>query len=84
MNRQAVEFAEKLNLPGTAGSDAHGLSEFGSMGLELPDFHDADSLRKAIQQARPFGEEGSAIAHVYSRYAVLSKKVKRIKDYLES
>jgi len=74
LNLPAIRFAKEHGLPGTAGSDGHSLREFGGNGLGLPDFSDAESLRKAIQNATPFGEEAPAYVHLYSRYAVLNKK----------
>lgn len=74
-NEAAIRFAEKYALPGTAGSDAHALPEFGRMGLELPEFNTADELRNAILSAQPFGTESSPFVHLYSRKAVLLKKL---------
>lgn len=84
MNQQAIDFAREYNLAGTAGSDAHAVHELGTMGLKLPDFHDADSLRIALKDSTTFGKEGSIIAHLYSRYAVFSKKFNHIKSQLAS
>jgi len=77
LNLPAIRFAAEHQLPGTAGSDGHSLHEFGKIGLELPDFSDADSLRKAIREAVLFGEEAPAYVHLYSRYAVLNKKLRK-------
>ncbi len=38
-NAQAQQFAEKHNLPGTAGSDAHAAFELGRGSLEIAHFH---------------------------------------------
>ena len=84
MNRQALDFAHEYKLAGTAGSDAHAVHELGTMGLELPEFNDADSLRIAINNSKSFGNEGSITAHLYSRYAVFSKKITHIKRQLSS
>ena len=77
MNSSAVSFAAAHNLPGTAGSDAHGIRELGAMGLELPDFSSADELRAAIRSASVFGRESSLFVRYYSRSAVLTKTVQR-------
>ena len=77
LNLPAIQFAAEHGLPGTAGSDSHSLREFGKIGLKLPDFSDAESLRKAIRDAVPFGEEAPAYVHLYSRYAVLNKKLRK-------
>ncbi len=73
MNRSAMKFAADHGLCGTAGSDAHGVSELGAMGLELPDFHTPDELRESIRSAKVFGKESPFWVRVYSRGAVLRK-----------
>ncbi|MBQ9009263.1 MAG: PHP domain-containing protein [Clostridia bacterium] len=78
-NRLAMQFAASHGLAGTAGSDAHGLSELGAMGLELPDFHTAEELRLSIRSARVFGRESPFWVHLYSRAAVLYKALHRCK-----
>ena len=50
-NEAAAEFAGRLGLPGTAGSDAHTLAELGRATMRLPDFADGDGLRRVIAQA---------------------------------
>ena len=77
MNRSAAEFASAHCLCGTAGSDAHGLSELGAMGLSLPDFNTADELREAIKKAEVFGKESPFMVRYYSRKAALLKKIHR-------
>ena len=77
MNLSAARFASQHGLCGTAGSDAHGLSELGAMGLSLPDFDSADSLRKAIRSAEVFGKESPFTVRFYSRKAVLLKSIHR-------
>ena len=73
MNRSAANFAAEHGLCGTAGSDAHGVSELGAMGLELPDFNMPDELRASIRSAKVFGKESPFGVRVYSRGAVLRK-----------
>lgn len=46
-NQMAEELAERLNLPATAGSDAHTPFEIGNVYIEF-DGADADDLKKAI------------------------------------
>ena len=73
MNQSAAAFAKAHGLCGTAGSDAHGVPELGAMGLKLPDFHNADELRTAIQSAEVFGRESPLWVRYYSRSAVFLK-----------
>ena len=77
MNISAAKFAADHGLCGTAGSDAHGLSELGAMGLSLPDFNNADELREAVRSAEVFGKESPLTVRSYSRKAVLLKAIHR-------
>lgn len=76
MNRSAARFMTAHSLCGTAGSDAHGISELGAMGLTLPDFNTADELRDSIRSAEVFGKESSLWVRFYSRRAVLLKALR--------
>ena len=78
MNRAATRFAAEHGLCGIAGSDAHGVSELGAMGLELPDFHTAEELRISIQSAKVFGKESPFWVRFYSRSAAARKALRRI------
>ena len=73
-NMQAQQFAEKMGLMGTVGSDAHALFEVGRATMRLPDFHDAASLRAALPQAEVDVRQSSPWVHVTSRFAVWVKK----------
>ena len=72
-NRQAQEFAKRHHLPGNAGSDGHHPSEIGRVFCELPEFHDADSLRTAIRNAKLGGKISSPLVHFYSVWARIEK-----------
>lgn len=75
-NHEAQAFAQKLNLPEIAGSDAHTAGEIGRATLLLPEFHDAESLRHALTQAKPVLTPSPLWIHLSSRYAVMYKKIK--------
>jgi hypothetical protein len=51
-NRDAERFAERHDLLAGAGSDAHVLEGLGSGVVELPPFHDAESLLLALGQGQ--------------------------------
>ncbi len=68
-NQQAQSFALDHHLPGIVGSDAHSVGEVGSATLTLPEFHDAASLKLALQYAQPRLRLSSPWVHIYSRYA---------------
>lgn len=77
MNHSAAKFAKDHGLCGTAGSDAHGISELGAMCLRLPDFHNSEELRISIRSAEVIGKESSPWVRYYSRRAVLLKALNR-------
>ncbi len=68
-NRKAHDFAHTHHLAGTAGSDGHAAFEIGAAHLLLPEFEDAISLRKAVQEAQVRGKLSPAWVHFASVYA---------------
>lgn len=77
-NEEAMAFAAEHHLAVTAGSDAHNPRELGSMGMELPEFMDAESLRKVIRQGSIFGAISPTWVHLFSVQAKIEKMAKRI------
>lgn len=73
-NQRALELAQEVGLPGTAGSDSHAYLEIGRTRLRLPAFNDAESMRMALQQAEVLGRLSSPFVHFFSRYAKLRKR----------
>lgn len=73
-NKLAQDFAAQHQLNGTVGSDAHTLRELGRAVLILPEFHDADSLRRAMPLAQSQTRLSSPFIHFTSRWAVWRKK----------
>lgn len=74
-NRRALEFAEKHDLAGTVGSDAHAAFELGKATMILPEFSNADELCLALQRANYETSLSSPFIHFTSRYAVWRKKL---------
>lgn len=74
-NRQAREFAEKHNIPGTVGSDAHAAFEVGRSVMRLEPFADADGLRRVIRAGEPVTKWSPPWFHFTSRYATVTKKI---------
>lgn len=75
-NREAREFAEKHNIAGTVGSDAHAAFELGRSLMLLDPFEGADELRKVIRTGTPRVRWSPPWFHVTSRYASLRRKIK--------
>lgn len=55
LNLSASLFSRVSKIRGICGSDAHTADDVGKAGMLLPPFSDADSLRTALQQAKPYG-----------------------------
>jgi predicted metal-dependent phosphoesterase TrpH len=76
-NHRAMEYAREMGLPGTAGSDAHTLAELGRGLMLLPEFEDAEGLRRVIGQAQFQTRRSGLLARFGSRYAAFSKREER-------
>lgn len=74
-NQEATKFAQRYELLGTVGSDAHLLSEVGKAALVTPLFDDANSLKTALAEAQLDTTYSSPLVRLGSRYAVLIKKL---------
>ncbi len=77
-NQLAQTFAEEHSVLGTAGSDAHAAFEVGRAAMLLPEFHDADSLRQSLNNARFETRQSGWWVHFSSRYAVWVKKLRKV------
>lgn len=76
MNEKAAVFARQHGLAGTVGSDAHTLPEVGSSCLELPEFHDPETLRVAMNTGIPHTRLSSPAVRMGSRFAVAVKALR--------
>ncbi len=75
-NRKARQFAEKYNLAGTVGSDAHAAFELGRSLMLLEPFDSPEGLRTVIRKGILKVRWSPPWVHLSSRYAVLYKKLK--------
>ena len=73
-NREARQFAEKHNMAGTVGSDAHAAFELGRSLLLLEQFEGSDEMRKVIRNGIPKVRWSPPWFHLTSRYATIRKK----------
>lgn len=73
-NEQARAFAEKHNVPGTVGSDAHAAFELGQSLLRLDPFDGPDEMRRVIGAGVPLVKMSPWWVHIVSRYASMKKK----------
>jgi len=75
-NDEARRFAEKHQLAGTVGSDAHAAFELGRSLLKVEPFEGADGLRAVIRKGIPQVKWSPPWFHFTSRYAVVYKTLK--------
>lgn len=74
-NRRAELFAQKHNIAGTVGSDAHAAFEVGRSLLLLDQFTGPDEMRKVIRRGIPKVKWSPPWFHLTSRYASMIKKI---------
>ncbi|HNC10076.1 MAG TPA: PHP-associated domain-containing protein, partial [Anaerolineales bacterium] len=68
-NVRAQAFAEKHNLAGTVGSDAHALFELGRSVMMLDQFEGPDGMRNVVKQAEFKTRLSPWWVHLFSTYA---------------
>jgi len=73
-NRRAKEFAEKHNIAGTVGSDAHAAFELGRSLMLLDQFTGPEEMRQVIRRGIPHVRWSPPWFHLSSRYASIRKK----------
>lgn len=74
-NVRAQAFAEKHNLPGTVGSDAHATFEVGKSVMLLDRFQGPDEMRAVIRRANYQTKLSPWWVHLVSTYAKYKKKL---------
>ncbi len=79
-NGEARRFAEKNDLAGTVGSDAHAAFEVGRSFMRLEPFEGPEELRAVIRRAVPQMKWSPPWIHFTSRYASIRKKIKGALD----
>jgi hypothetical protein len=72
-NTQARRFAEKHNVAGTVGSDAHAAFELGRSLMLLEPFEGPEGLRSVIRTGIPKVRWSPPWIHLTSRYATVYK-----------
>lgn len=73
-NKRAGLFAQKHNIPGTVGSDAHAAFELGRSILVLDPFSGPEEMRMVIRGARTRVRWSPWWVHLVSRYASARKR----------
>jgi predicted metal-dependent phosphoesterase TrpH len=73
-SEQALSFAEENHLPGSAGSDAHTITEIGNAYVEMPEFKGEDDFLQALVRGKVHGHRTSPLSRLGSTWARLRKK----------
>lgn len=74
MNRPR-NFAREQNLPQSAGSDAHTLSEIGNAYVEIPEFDGRDDFLESLSQGKICGSRTNPLIHFLSLGNRIRKKI---------
>jgi predicted metal-dependent phosphoesterase TrpH len=75
-SNKARAFAEKHGIPGSAGSDAHTVSEIGNAFIEMPEFESKDEFLKALAQGKIQGKRAGMFVHFFSAWAKVKSKLR--------
>jgi predicted metal-dependent phosphoesterase TrpH len=78
-NQRAQQLAEKYQLAGTVGSDAHAAFELGQSLMILEPFTGPDMLRAVIRRGVPRVKRSPAWVRLVSRFAVVYQSLKGYK-----
>ena len=70
-NNQAKDMAKSMNLPGTAGSDAHQMSELFSVCTKLDASLNVDSVLKAIKKGSIYASDARVNTYLKQRSSFL-------------
>lgn len=70
---KARAFAEKYDLPKTAGSDAHTPREIGETYVEMPEFNGRDEFLQALRKGKIHIHRASPLVHIDSTLAKLKR-----------
>ncbi|UCC74577.1 MAG: PHP domain-containing protein [Gemmatimonadota bacterium] len=74
LNERARRWAERRDLPGGAGSDAHTLREIGRGVIEVPEYEGKAGFLEALRAGRVVGRYSSYLVHLASTWAKLIRR----------
>ncbi|MEO0564280.1 MAG: PHP-associated domain-containing protein, partial [Chloroflexota bacterium] len=69
------DYARRHDLPGTVGSDAHSVMEYGRSTLRMQPFDGPDSFLAALHSAEPVERLSPFYVHFSSTFAKYSRKL---------
>lgn len=70
---KAQDFADKYDIPGIAGSDAHSTDEIGNTYVEMPEFNGKDEFLQALRRSNIHKHQSSIMVHLNSTWTRLKK-----------
>lgn len=70
---KARAFANKYDIPGIAGSDAHSINEIGSTYMVMPEFNGKDDFLQALRKSKINRHQASFLVHFSSTWTKLRK-----------
>ena len=73
---KAQAFAQKYDIPGTVGSDAHTIGEIGNAYIEMPEFNGRDDFLQALRDGKMMGHRTTPLIHLYTALEKLWEKLK--------
>jgi len=71
---KALAFANKHDIPKSAGSDAHTLGEIGRTYIEMPEFKGKDDFLEALEKGKIIGHTTNPLIHFASAWTKLRKR----------
>jgi len=72
---KARDFAEKYDIPETAGSDAHTPNEIGNTYVEMPEFNGRDDFLQALRKGKIHRHRSNPLVHFSSTWTKLKKSL---------
>lgn len=74
---KARSFAAKHGIPGSAGSDAHTLTEIGNAYVEMPEFKDKSEFLTSLVRGKICGRRSSMYVRLFSTWAKVKSQFLR-------
>ena len=74
---KAQAFAQKYDIPGTVGSDAHTIGEIGNACIEMPEFNSRDDFLQALRTGKVVGHRTNPLIHFVTAWEKLKGSLKR-------
>ena len=74
---KAQALAQKYDIPGSAGSDAHTIGEIGNAYIEMAEFNGRDDFLNALAKGKVFGRRSNPLVHFATAWTKLKRSLKK-------